>query len=843
MRRKTKSFAIISVLLVVQLALNPSIISPFKFAHASEQNTIQSKSHVTAGTNNTVNLESSEISESTKQHTENSPNSSYANTTNLSMNQGHSEIPEIVTHGRYVYVLWLDDTNGNRDIYFKRSVDNGNTFDHTVNLSNNPGGSLNAHMAVSESTSSLYVVWEHIPGNNGEIFFTRSTDNGATFQSPITLGSNTGLNGSPQIVETENNNVYVVWRDATNGVLLTRSTDNGRTFGRPISVSDKNAYAFNPQIAISQGNVYVAWQSNPLDNNGSIVFSRSTDNGRTFESPISISKKEDIDKDHILSFNPRILAAPGTNDVYVVWHSGFTVRHGNYHVLLDTFFTRSTDNGATFERPISVSNYSVWPKSDDSGHKFESPVSLRYYSDWLLEPQMVISQGNVYVAWQSNPEGENGEIVFSRSTDNGRTFESPISISDKNVDALNPQIAISQGNVYVAWQSNPEGGNSEIVFSRSTDNGRTFESPISISDKNGEALNPQIVISKDSNLYYVWSDDTTGNEEIMLTKVIPKNIHLISSKYLHNNTGLQNNTAINMQLKNSKNIAFIERTFSVAAYNEAFYLFYSTNTNTTSNTTKYINLLSSKVIKKYPIYPEHEVIVNHIKWLRPQSNITLLTDEDAHNKSSLFTNNGTNKYDLILFGHNEYNTQEEYNNLRQFVANGGILIFLGANMFFAEVKYDQKSQTITLVKGHDWESNGKSAQPSVHERWANETTEWVGSIFCRCWEFDIIFGNNPFGYIHNEEQSITNPKAKIILDYNATENGANPKDLKTILDYNATENGANPKDLKIATYELNYKKGKVISLGLMTTNDLFNNVKFNRFFDSLLLYYVFGEKN
>jgi hypothetical protein len=363
-------------------------------------------------------------------------------------------------------------------------------------------------------------------------------------------------------------------------------------------------------------------------------------------------------------------------------------------------------------------------------------------------------------------------------------------------------------SVDIAWYGGNE-RNYNFVISTSTD-GTTFTTQFS-GDSSGTALNSENTGLQNNTAINMQHQQFSGDSS--------------GTALNSENTGLQNNTAINMQHKNSKNIAFIERTFSVAAYNEAFYLFYSTNTNIQSNTTKYINLLSSKVIKKYPLLPEHQIIIDHIKWLRPQSNITLLTDEDAHNKSSLFMSNGTNKYDVILYGHNEYNTQEEYNNLRQFVANGGTIIFLGANMFFTEVKYDPKSQTITLVKGHSWEFNGTSAQRSVVERWANETTEWVGSIFCDCWEDDIIFGNNPFGYMHNEEQFITNPKAKIILDYNATENGASPKDFK------------------IATYELNYKKGKVITLGLMTTNDLFNNVKFNRFFDSLLLYYVFGEKN
>jgi hypothetical protein len=180
-------------------------------------------------------------------------------------------------------------------------------------------------------------------------------------------------------------------------------------------------------------------------------------------------------------------------------------------------------------------------------------------------------------------------------------------------------------------------------------------------------------------------------------------------------------------------------------------------------------------------------------------------------------------------GHNEYVTQLEYSNLRQFVANGGLLILLDGNVFYAEVKYNKETQAITLVKGHRWEFNGTHASQSVDERWANETTEWVGSNYCECWGVDNIrFANNPFGVRHNEEQYITNHNAKIILDYQA---------------YDVGKSKFLPKDFKIATYELDYKKGKVITLGLYTDDLLFKNDKFKKFFDSLLYYYLFREQN
>jgi hypothetical protein len=134
-------------------------------------------------------------------------------------------------------------------------------------------------------------------------------------------------------------------------------------------------------------------------------------------------------------------------------------------------------------------------------------------------------------------------------------------------------------------------------------------------------------------------------------------------------------------------IALINPTFTSAAYNNSFYVFYEKNSNT------------------------------------------------------------PREYDVIILGHQEYVTQKEYDNLMQFVRSGGTIIILDGNVFYAEVKYDRNTQTITLVKGHGWAFDGKSAWRSVSERWAKETSEWIGSNYL-CYSCEITFTNDPFEYRH-----------------------------------------------------------------------------------------------
>lgn len=273
------------------------------------------------------------------------------------------------------------------------------------------------------------------------------------------------------------------------------------------------------------------------------------------------------------------------------------------------------------------------------------------------------------------------------------------------------------------------------------------------------------------------------------------------------------------------NIALVKPTFTAAAYHKSFYKFYflysSLPPHARKNITSDLNLLSSEVTNRTTKSSSAfsiDYLTEHLK--TPKSKISVLTDADANNVNSLFFVNGTNKYNILILGHQEYVTQQEYDNLKHFVSNGGTLVLIDGNVFYAEVKYDKNTHTITLVKGHGWAYNGKSAWKSVGERWANETSQWVGSNSF-CFSCYVTFANNPFQYRHHEEQYLTNPNDLILLNYHASTSIEQPKTI----------------DPLIATYALKYQKGKVIALGIYS-DDIIANSKFNKFFDSLLVNYA-----
>ncbi|HKU49942.1 MAG TPA: sialidase family protein, partial [Nitrososphaera sp.] len=176
---------------------------------------------------------------------------------NLSNNEdAHSSGPQIAVAGSKVFVAWIDQSDGPRDLIFRRSTDNGGSWKSPINLSNN-----NPHLCpfcgaddpdFAVSGSNVYLVWFHQESGPLEIFLRRSTDSGATWKSLVNLSKNTGDSLNPQVA-VFGSNVFVVWNDVTPGnleILLKRSNDGGATWKSTKNLSNNDGASGSPQVAI-----------------------------------------------------------------------------------------------------------------------------------------------------------------------------------------------------------------------------------------------------------------------------------------------------------------------------------------------------------------------------------------------------------------------------------------------------------------------------------------------------------------------------------------------------------------------------------------------------------------
>lgn len=405
---------------------------------------------------------------------------------NVSNNSDYSYTPQIaVDSNGTIYMAWEDDTANNSNILFSRSTDGGTTFSTPINLSKTSGYSFIPRIA-AVSAGNVSVVWEDSTPGNTVIMFSHSTNAGVTFTTPVKLSNDSADSGSEQIAADAAGNIYVVWEhDTLNlGIFFSRSTDGGATFSTPAMLSTNPSGSVSPQIAIGlNGNVSVAWEDDTQASD--ISFSHSADNGATFSMPESLS-------DHTGNSIGAQIAIDLNGNINAVWEND---SRGHF----DIFFSRSADNGATFSVPKDISN--------GSGDAQNPQIALD-------------AKGDINMVWQDNtPPDFNADIYFSRSSDGGATFSSPLNISNDAGFSESASLTVDAGaNLNVTWQDNTP-GISQIFFSRSADSGGTFSSPVNVSNDSGLSLAPDVAADNKGNINVTWQDGTPGFSQIFFSKM------------------------------------------------------------------------------------------------------------------------------------------------------------------------------------------------------------------------------------------------------------------------------------------------------------------------------------
>ncbi|MDP7112548.1 MAG: sialidase family protein, partial [Myxococcota bacterium] len=105
------------------------------------------------------------------------------------------------------------------------------------------------------------------PEHNFEIYYKRSLDHGATWEEDARLTHDDGVSSDPTL-DARGTGVYVVWVDDRSGkenIYFKNSRDRGATWGpdTALTTHQGRTYARRPSVAVDdQGTVYVMWTSN-----------------------------------------------------------------------------------------------------------------------------------------------------------------------------------------------------------------------------------------------------------------------------------------------------------------------------------------------------------------------------------------------------------------------------------------------------------------------------------------------------------------------------------------------------------------------------------------------------
>ena len=334
-------------------------------------------------------------------------------------------------------------------IFFSKSKDSGANWDNlpqTRNLTNSPGEAFGPSLAVTKrGTVRAYVTYHDNSSGIYQAYLIKSKKK-AKFKKPRNIITHNGGAFSPRIALDSNEAVNITWGDtlgSTQRVMFIRSTDQGETFTTPLNVSRSSGDAFEPEIAVdSNGAINIAWEDSGPGVK-SIMFSRSIDEGKTFSTPLKVSKGEGAATEaHI--------ASDSAGRLSVVWvqESGEEKQ---------AYYSRSTDGGQTFSDPINL--------SDKAGASISKPLIATF-------------QDTVYVAYQNEVKGDL-QVYLKKSTDAGASFADAVQVSNadnsKGRAHSAAMVVDSRGLLHIVWiDASIVGSDEGLLFYSNSSNGRRF---------------------------------------------------------------------------------------------------------------------------------------------------------------------------------------------------------------------------------------------------------------------------------------------------------------------------------------------------------------------------------
>jgi hypothetical protein len=365
--------------------------------------------------------------------------------------------------------------------------------------------------AIASVGSNVYVAFADDRTGRSQIYLARSTDGGATWQSPLTRVTDDSTDAtSPRVVALANgaSDVVVVTftqfrANQTRDVFAAISLDGGASFSNNrrvrLDANDDTHDAFHADVAIipSGANVKVAvtWEELDTGNLSRRVLVRRTKDAEANSTTWDTAQTANKGAGSPNAGRPRVVFGTGDR-VVVVWRERRSGGNGTFDVYSNVWDDAQASINAT---DLRIDADSGAPGEDDL-------------------PVVASIGGEIYVAWEEL-KADGGDILFARSTNSGTSWSAQVILDDPASEvssSASPAIAaatVSGANrVFVAWVDDRSG--TEIFVARSTNAGASFAAGVRASSLTnpgpGVSLEPSLVADGAGRVGVAFTSDRNG---------------------------------------------------------------------------------------------------------------------------------------------------------------------------------------------------------------------------------------------------------------------------------------------------------------------------------------------
>jgi hypothetical protein len=355
----------------------------------------------------------------------------------------------------------------------------GSKYVRTVVLATNTFGvgqfNDKTDLVADPTTGNVYAVWSTFHGSGcNEIFFSRSTDGGATFSAPLKLSSTICNNQGPSIAVGSSGQVFVAWQGGTggafarapgavNGAAFAASDNFGSTFGParlavlyslfisgmfsgngarecgdgpaacPTGFTFPRFDLAGPYLAADtvHGTVVMAFQTTQPSGQGQIEYTFSTNSGASW-SPTALLAPATTGH----QFFPWLAASDGR--ISAIWYDSRGDRayaatrppcnngSGMTTACLNVRYAESSDGGRTWSTSIQVTDAPTNPNYEQFGGR-----STPFLGDYITVAAQGDTIGAVWTdsrntAPAADPSGDNDNADVAGDPETGGTCTSAI---------------------------------------------------------------------------------------------------------------------------------------------------------------------------------------------------------------------------------------------------------------------------------------------------------------------------------------------------------------------------------------------------------------------------------
>lgn len=314
---------------------------------------------------------------------------------------------------------------------------------------------------------TVYMIWKDDRGADTDVYFSCSTDGGATWAAETLL--DTALHGDTfgARMAVSGSHVYVAYEANEPGgsddqLLIVASHDGGATFGPAVNPS----VGGGPGTLVDVDNldmradgltVHVAWSDDRVGGQNNLFYQQSTDGGATW-----LGTDVQIDPGGVHDVTSGVVSMALDGSLLAISWDAETSGSGNESFYVNT----STDSGATFGGAVLVGGYT------DGTHDVDNST-------------LMVSGGNIIACWEDDRNGGSDEIFSATSTDSGATWTESGPHGIGGFPRVSNVSSVDEDGCALCWTGPafPE-DNLHVV---STDNGVTFGTAFAANDTANDA--------------------------------------------------------------------------------------------------------------------------------------------------------------------------------------------------------------------------------------------------------------------------------------------------------------------------------------------------------------------